>query len=398
MDILGVGGAVFGIAELTASIAALAPVSTNMYSLLIGAQSGAGILPMVASTLNAFASETLFVTPQMVSKLAPLFNKAAGQAAADLAAGTASTEVYIALRAALRVALAVGVIALVADLGAVAKDTSQGERGDIFTATVIKPTVAISPATQSYVPGNDLPLHAVVTLTGRTLKYHWKMSGSSLANLSDGTHVGIEFDSTSADVNLATTPSTQENITVTVTVTDITDGDSTVVGTATGTYIRGDQNYQDFLIQVVDRGIDGYHTQGFGDVFGYLSVPLNSQSQTRVKLIDVVTDKGTIKMTVDLPVSSTPLPLDKTITAQQIIRPDPHNVSVTNLVDPTFPTYFSAYIPTIWNFGDQVVFVYAITGWTIGAHPPAIGSPAEATAVLREALNNRQGSITSQLI
>lgn len=379
LDILGVGGLTAGIGSLTATIANLSPVSTNVYSLLIGANGGSSLIPLVQNTLNAFLGESLAATPSMVSAMQPILARAEGQLAADLAAGQASAEVYIALRAVLRVALAVGVVLLFTDLGAVALDTSLGNSGSLITATVFQPTIALNPASRTYQPGSSFPINVVVPSSGLSLKYRWKLEGSNLANLSDGTTVGNDFESTSPNVTLATTPSTVGDLVVTVTVRNAQSNE--VIGTVSATYPKGSTEYQ---VQVVELPPSQVFPNGHGYVASYFPVPLKTGQTTLIDVECKVQDEGTLSFVKALPAKSTPVPLTQPATSAMSLYVDPNSVSVSNVINQMFINNHMAFCPLPQNYGDQCIVVVRITPWDARPYPGNnLSNAAEATAKLR---------------
>ena len=362
-DAIGIGGLTFGIAELTATISRLTPVSGDLVSLLTGAQDGFALIPLTKSVIQKFLTGS-FLSPDGIKAFQPLLEKAEGQIARDLAAGQASSSVYVAMRAALRIFLAVGVIGLGADLVAVAKDTSTGERGDLFIVTLFEPKVGISPANGNYTPGIDKSIEAQAPGVPQShLSYHWKLSGSNLANLSDGTTVGNDFTSTSKTVNLATTPSTQGNLTITVTVTDTST--STVLGTASAVYSQGSS--QNFSNALQTRGPSGTHPQGGGNAIVFFAVPMVGQKTTKhVSLVH--DDWGTCTYDVKIPAASTPISSSTPVTAGQLFGGTAGvvNGTITNLHDVGangFGDLIASQGIVWWNYGDTAWLVLAVTDW-----------------------------------
>ncbi len=391
LDILGISGLTFGIAELSATITSLTAVNTNFVALLEGAQQGYALIPIVVNTLNAFLGEGLAGTPRIISALTPLIEKAGTQQAAELAAGQASAEVYIAFRAVLRIALTVGLIALVGELGAVAKDTQTGQRGSLFSATVFQPSVSISPANRVYTAGDSFGITAVAPGTaGLTLRYRWKLEGSSLANLSDGTNVGIEFDSNSPDVTLATTLSTVGTLTVTVTVTNITNGANEPFGSAVGTYaLSEDYYYQSWIIPP-----GGGYPQGGGTVVACVSVPLDPDRTQVVRCTNVIENEGTLYFTTVLPRASTPIPLNTPTTSAMTTNINPNAVSVTDVINQQFINSHMPFCPNLANYGDRMLFRVLIGGWDNRPYPGNnLQTEAQALAALRANVASRRCTV-----
>ena len=362
-DAIGIGGLTFGIAELTATIAKLTQASSNFVSLLIGAQDGYALIPLTKNVIQKILADT-FLSPDGVKALQPLLEKAEGQIARDLAAGQASSSVYVAMRAALRIFLAVGIVGLGADLIALAKDTSLGERGDLFTITLFDPKVSLSPANGTYTAGLDKSIEALAPGVPQShLSYHWKLTGSNLANISDGSQVGNEFTSTLKTINLATTPSTQGNLTITVTVTDTTT--STVIGTATAAYSKAAGDVFSNALQV--RGPSGTHPQGGGNAIVYFAVPMVGQQTT--KHISLVHDLwGTATYDIKIPAASTPISPSTPVTQGQLFGGTLgyNNGTITNVHFVGANGFDSLIVTqgiTWWNYGDTAWLVLAVADW-----------------------------------
>jgi hypothetical protein len=383
-DAIGIGGLTFGIAELTATIANLTQTSSNFVSLLVGAQDGYALIPLTKAVIQKFLTGS-FLSPDGLKVLQPLLEKAEGQVARDLAAGQASSSVYVAIRAAMRIFLAVGVIGLGADLVAIGKDTSLGERGDLFTITLFDPKVTINPASGTYAPGFDKSIEATAPGVPQShLSYHWTLSGSNLANLSDGTHVGIDFTSTSKTVNLATTPSTQGNLTISVIVTDTTT--STVIGTATATYSRGTVEDTSSALQV--RGPSTYHPQGGGNAIVFYPVPLTGTQV--VKHVSIVHDDwGSVTYNVKMPVMGTPISPSTPLVASQDFGGTAGvvNGTITNMhiVGANGNGDLIGQQGIFWvNYGDNAWLIVAVADWdNRGSSSGFSGSSGEALQVAK---------------
>ncbi len=382
-DAIGIGGATWGIAELTATITNLTATTSNLVSLLVGAQDGYALIPLTKQVIQRFLTGN-FLSPAGVEAFQPLLAKAEGQVAVDLAAGQASASVYVAMRAALRIFLAVGVIGLAADLVAVAKDTSTGERSDLFTVTLFEPKVGITPASGTYSPGIDKMIEAQAPgVAASHASYHWKLTGSNLANLSDGTTVSRDFTTSSKTVNLATTPSTQGTLTVSVTVTDTST--STVLGTASVTYATGAGQEIQYILQPF--GPDGYYPQGGGVAVGYIPVKLTSTEQV-VKVVGSTTTGITIDYKIKLPVASTPIS-HTTKPVQSQVYGGYNGIILGTIYAYHFhnPNGTDGEIIIWWNYGDEIWLVPYDRVWNnAGASGADLGNSGDALAAVKAGL------------
>lgn len=390
-DAIGIGGLTWGIAELTATITKLTATTSNLVSLLVGAQDGYSLIPLTKQVIQRFLTGS-FLSPEGVRAFQPLLAKAEGQVAADLAAGEAASSVYVAMRAALRIFLAVGAIGLAADLVAVGVDTSTGERGDLFTVTLFEPKVALSPANGTYTPGTDKSIEAQAPGVAQShLSYHWKLTGSNLANLSDGTNIGVDFTSTSKTVNLATTPSTQGNLTVTVTVTDTST--STVVGTATATYAAGVTQELSYILQPF--GPNGYYPQGGGVAVAYIPVKLTSSEQI-VKVVGSTTTGITIDYRIKLPAASAPIDHTTKPTQDQLYGGyDAITLGTIYAYHFQNPNGTSGEIIIWWNYGDEIWLVPYDRVWSNGTPIGSdLGSSGDALAAVKAGMAPWSISVT----
>ena len=377
-DAIGIGGATYGIAELTATIANLTPISTNLVSLLTGAQDGYALIPLTKSVIERILAES-FLTPNGVKALSPLLQKAEGQVAKDLAVGSANSSVYVIMRSALRIFLAVGAIGLAGDLLALAKDTSTGSRGNLYTATVFQPKVSLNPSSGPYTPGQDMTVQASVPgIAASHLSFHWKLSGSNLANLSDGTNVGVDFTSTKSTVNLGTTPSTVGDLIVTVTVTDTTT--STVIGTVAATYVTG--SVQDYTSILQSFGPKQNYPQGGGHAVIYIPVPLVG-NQRIVQITGVHDTFGSISYRMKLPAASAAISHAQEVTQGQLIGGTAGIVNGTIFALSYTPN--SGYSTEIvgqstvwWNYGDEAWLLINLADWHNGSSGIGFASAGEA--------------------
>jgi hypothetical protein len=200
-----------------------------------------------------------------------------------------------------------------------------------------------------------------------------------LANLSDGTNVGNDFTSTVKTVNLATTPSTQGNLTITVTVTDTST--STVMGTATAVYSASAQ--QDYANALQPFGPTGFYPQGGGHAIVYVSIPLIGSQQT--KHISFIHDvMGSASYNIHLPAASTPISPTSVVTAGQLFGGTAGQVNgtITNLTYQPADGYTTEIVgqSTVWwNYGDTAWLVIAIRDWdNRGSNSGAEGNGGDA--------------------
>ena len=370
-EALGFGAQTWTTTELTAVITDLTTVSTSVRSLLLGAQGGGALLPAVQDTLGLLADSTTLIGPAMLKRLAPLLAKASAQQSAELAAGQLAAARYILLRGAIRVFIAVGVVGLVADLAAVYKDTTTGQRGSQVGATVFQPNVNVSPQKGPYIPGDNFGVSATLANSaGLTKVYHWKIAGSANLTMQDtsGAHTGFEFDSNDSSVTVATTPSTAGDLIVTCEIFVITNGNRVSQGLGTSTYKEGNSGTNIITgkntITVLDSKGNVIVSE---DVFyGYVVVP-KDLTQTKLPTANYfVSLNGVLKGGGNVPI---PFPVGPPLTMAHYGLPNkvpgdgkPILTTVANVFvnDPSDQTFTLSDVGQPVDLGDQVAWVCVV--------------------------------------
>jgi len=244
LEVLGLGGATFSYATLSAEIARILGGVTPFSTLLLKAAENTGkarLVDLVSGVLKTITSADS-VLAQNIPELLPLMGKAAAEQNVELTVAKMSAKSITRLRAGLVVLVVLGVIEL-ADVVAISRDTSTGESANLFSQTVFQPKVKLTPGSQDYKPGDRIAFSvSVPNKQGMVLAYHWKCTGSNLVTLDDGVIFDkLDFESTRADVTLSTTPSTVSDLVVSVEVYNIAGGDRVFVGSGQSTlkYVAG---------------------------------------------------------------------------------------------------------------------------------------------------------------
>lgn len=182
----------------------------------------------------------------------------------------------------------VGVLVGGGDLGAVLWDLAHSEQADQWQATLFTSDVSLSPAAETIEPGDSLVLTAnVPTVPGAAnIRYKWTLSGSSLANLSDAKEgkVGSSFETTGSVVTLATTPSTQGTLTVTVEANETAKDGSQVSHGQAQSQIKVNDDVPFGMVKVKFDGktrlLPKYSTQRLGGTTGLALGALYQQVST----------------------------------------------------------------------------------------------------------------------
>lgn len=128
-----------------------------------------------------------------------------------------------------------GTLLAVVDLGFSYSDLLTSSKGEIWHDTAIKPSVVVSPQSTELGRGHELTLTARVLGVTGAFTYSWRLEGGgNLASMRDSLgHTGMAFETTKDQVTVATTPSTQGTLTVTVEAFRTVNGARTSAGTGT---------------------------------------------------------------------------------------------------------------------------------------------------------------------
>jgi hypothetical protein len=270
---IGFGGLTWVQGELAAAVANLTAIP-SVAALLTQAAGEDVLLGDLANvTLKEFLAGD--ISKALLQDVGVLLRTASAEAAAILEAGAVSAAVLSAIEVAVVTFVVVGAIALAADLGAVALDTSIGDRGDLFSATVVKQSLILSPQNPAVRPGArvEFSVKPPTGLQGK-IDYHWTQT-SSFATLSaaDGT-VGNSITSPSTSVALVTTGSDSNPVTVTVTGFVTVNGVRTQFGVAqTVVKFNGNQTVQSGRIFVIKNNPDNSGRQFVFEFDTFAPVP-----------------------------------------------------------------------------------------------------------------------------
>lgn len=243
LEALGFGGIAYSNATFNEAIAAMRGAGTaDVIQLLAEAGLGKGLLPGFRAWLISVSTGNAIVSGAYRVGVSTLLRGAEAQFAANLAAGTLSRARLLAFHGAMRVMLTLYVVAGVLDTAAQFRDLTVGEKGSLFTATLVAPRVIVKPDSGKVGKGKEQVLTARVTgAQDATLTYRWALTGSSLANLSDKAgKIGATIDTDSATVTLATTPSTVGTLTITVEAFQVLPGGNRSLGKATSQLVMDD--------------------------------------------------------------------------------------------------------------------------------------------------------------
>lgn len=240
LEALGLGGQAIAAATLDQSIAAIragASATPNVMALLEQAGAGQGLLAGWRAWLINVSEGNAIVSGAYRVAVATVVRQANAQLASNIEAGNLSARRLTQFRAAIRVLLGVAVVAGVADTAAQYRDLHEGESGNLYTSTLVAPKVLVSPSSGRVQRGGELKLTARVSGAQQLpLVFAWSMSGSDLANLRDASgHAGRSFETGDDAVTLATTPSTQGTLSISVEAFVVQGGTRSSVGTATAT-------------------------------------------------------------------------------------------------------------------------------------------------------------------
>jgi hypothetical protein len=278
LEVLGVRSAVVDLAAYEAAAAAWEQID-NIALRNIIAQAKSGQMPRALAELVKLGlteGEGLVLFRELAAKSARLIAMVAGEKA------VLSETLWAAGFKALSnlVLAAPGIVMGAVDLGAVVKDLSDANAADLWTATLIKPTVVISPSTTQLGVGQELNLTATVpgAASGATFSYQWTLTGSNLASLRGEGKTGSSIETSSATAALTTTPSTQGTLTVTVKAFQRGNGGTkTLVGEAKATITMTDASTtRTVFLEEWDTGTFPTPAGNYLVLAGFLVFPLSS--------------------------------------------------------------------------------------------------------------------------
>jgi len=228
---------IWGLRGITQDLAAVEAAITNFRNVEIAGWSAilalaeSGKFNQATTEFLAFSSRSAANAVRLRAALAPLLPALGIKAGQEEIAAGAQVCLKMFLAALSAADLILGAV----DIGAVLFDLANSERGELWQATLVKQDVHLSPATTTINPGSEATFTATVPGgTSGTLKYKWSVA-SQFAVLTDtaGGQSGKSFESNSASVTLATTPSDKSTITVSVEVFSVAaNGARTSLGTA----------------------------------------------------------------------------------------------------------------------------------------------------------------------
>lgn len=194
------------------------------------ARSGA-MAPALARAVRAAVEDNGLA----LAKLGPLLSGVLDSIAARRAVVSATL-----LRSGLRalgamLSAAPGAVLGAIDLGLVLRDLDAAQQGDLWTATLVRPSVTLAPATGKVERGGELELSVNVTAApaDATFVYRWTLEGSDLADLFAEGRNGRVLETSGRVATLAVTPSTQGILTVTVEAFVVDGSTRESAGTAT---------------------------------------------------------------------------------------------------------------------------------------------------------------------
>lgn len=374
LEVMGLGSAVFSYQSVAALIPTFVSGTEALEAAMTAAAAGNIFYEFVLQELmENFTLQQIFF--QELPILEPLIAQVDAVRAAELAAAESGAAAVQLIRAGLLVLIALGIME-VADVIAVAVDTHGGNAANIWSLTAFQPQITLTPAHGTYTPGSTREVSVNAPGIGtQGVTYQWVLSGSSLANISDGTNVGTSITSTSRTVTIATTPSTNQELTLTVTVRK----NGEVVGTATGTYTKQTGlpvHYVSWLRPSFHDGVGVY----------YMEMMLKPTERTRVRLTAVNNRPeyggARASMIVSLPPITEPIyPVTQEIVAAQ-------NINLTQWINQGYITNMTytddRYTPSnafrLVAYGDRVNLWLSLAIWYPEALPDSGLATTEAEA------------------
>jgi hypothetical protein len=274
LEVMGIRSVVADLVEYEALAAAWEEIDDLALRALIGAAKR-GELPQALTQLIELAMSNggIVAVKKLQEKSAVLLATIAGEKAA-----ISETLWTLGFRSLSSLLLGTaGLVMGALDLGAVITDMASANAADRWTATLVKPTVRISPSSQSVSRGKEATLIAQTPgITGKTFVFVWTLTGSNLANMRAEGKAGQSLETTGDRVVVATTPSTEGTLTVKVQAYEVgTGGARTLFGTATATLkMTNASNERVIVTEEYDTGTAPTPAGNFRIAQGFYVFPL----------------------------------------------------------------------------------------------------------------------------
>lgn len=194
---------------VTAAIADIEAAGADAEALVVKAATG-DVLTATLGCLKGIGSTNALTSKYYKQAIADTLVKAEGFSEAAVT-GEMLTAIGGLAALALGTLAAAGTLLGLADLGFTYKDMLTSDKGDLWSETLLKPSVVISPTTGTVSAGGNLTLTAATPGTSETnYKFHWTLDSGSNGNLGDPTGAvspGRNITTAGNSVNLATAPS-----------------------------------------------------------------------------------------------------------------------------------------------------------------------------------------------
>jgi len=332
LEMLGFGGATPLDSQVQAAYAAITASTDAPVRVLLQSASSTGGIGTSTLRLLKLAAGSDTVGAGLRYHLSGLLKIAADQAALQASQGLSLQMLGLTMKMLLNV-LNVAQLALGAgDIVSLLHDLDQAHGGDLWTLTLLQPTIGITPKTPTLKGGTGQSFSVTLPPGVKgTILYDWSTT-ALIGVLSDGNgKTGRSFETSSATVNLQTTPSDVSPLTVAVTVYQVgTGGVKTKIGDATATVTLTTQNPTTSsagthlnrfgFTSVSGNGLMGYTVYGFytfpqqaGALQYTLEITRPDGYDFVASLAGSVVDRGGVLVISDTPLSTpvTQLPLNQ---------------------------------------------------------------------------------------
>ncbi len=232
LDAIGVRQIVLDDIAIEGAIASLTAIEDAAWQVVI-AQAKSGKFGKAAVLAMERIVEDDLVANACFAALIKIVGNAEAAAAIAVKQASFKTYVRVFLRACANVIIAAfGALGL-GDIGAVVHDLASSRQGDVWTATVTKPTLTLNPSSKTIKPGERVTF-TVSQPFGVTspVEYDWTQNSTfGTLSSSDGI-VGNSIVTSSRVVDLVTTPSDQSAVTLQVKAFAMVNGVKTEIGSA----------------------------------------------------------------------------------------------------------------------------------------------------------------------
>jgi hypothetical protein len=190
-------------------------------------------------TALKIAQKNSFVAENFRAELYEMVQTGEARIGAGVARAESAAMFEGACAVLLQVLAAAGLVALLADIGSTYGEIVASSKGERWEASLFKPTLVLSPRTQTIARGARVAFTATIpgAAPGQRFVFAWTKTGGANAFLSgpEPGQTGDTLETATGNVDLVTSPSTQGTITIAVVAYLVVGTTRTRIGTSSAT-------------------------------------------------------------------------------------------------------------------------------------------------------------------